>query len=273
MRILKFSGTVTLQYDTPFSPFTANEYEQGLDWLAKEGFDGAEICISDYCGVDVCKVKDGLDRRGLGCSTISTGQSRTREGISLLHDGEKLEAAQERMKQHIDAASVLHSHVTLGLLRGLGESGQEERDMKTLAKNMDPILDYAEKRGVTIILEAINRYETCLLNSVESVMYFIETQLGNPQSIGVLWDVFHANIEDPDVVAAIDRMGKRLKHVHLADSNRWFPGYGHLDFTAIMKKLKATGFDGYLSYECLNLPSVDAVRKESGNFIRAMREI
>ena len=90
---MKFSGGVTLQYDTPFSPFSAEDYEKGLDWLAEEGFDGAELCISDYEGLDVGKIKAELEKRNLGCSTISTGQSRTREGISLLHEGAALRIA------------------------------------------------------------------------------------------------------------------------------------------------------------------------------------
>ena len=50
---MKFSGTVTLQYDTPFSPFKVTEYESALDWLKESGFDGAEVCISNYNGIDV----------------------------------------------------------------------------------------------------------------------------------------------------------------------------------------------------------------------------
>ena len=72
---------------------------------------------------------------------------------------------------------------------------------------------------------------------------------------------------------AIRRIGKKMKHVHLADSNRWFPGFGHIDFAAVMKKLKESGFDGYASYECLNLPSAEYVRRESGRFIQTLREI
>lgn len=270
---MKFSGGITLQYDTPFSPFLAKEYERGLDWLAEEGFDGAELCISDYVGVDVGRIKAELDSRNLECSTISTGQSRTREGISLLHEGAALRIAQERMKQHIDAAAVLKSCVTLGLLRGIGETGQEERDAWVLAKNLDPVIDYAGQKNVTIILESINRYETCLFNSAEALMDFIGTKLGNPDSVGVLWDIFHANIEDRDFAEAIERIGKRLKHVHIADSNRWFPGCGHIDFVPIVRKLKEEGFDGYMSYECFNLPSIEYVRSQSGRFVRMLREI
>ena len=104
-------------------------------------------------------------------------------------------------------------------------------------------------------------------------MEFIERHLGNPSCVGVLWDLFHSNIEDPSFDVAIRRIGKKMKHVHLADSNRWFPGFGHIDFAAVMKKLKESGFDGYASYECLNLPSAEYVRRESGRFIQTLREI
>lgn len=135
---MKFSGTVTLQYDTPFSPFKVTEYESALDWLKESGFDGAEVCISNYNGIDVHKVKSDLDKRGLGCSTISTGQARGLENISLLHQGEALRTAQERMKQHVDAASVLGCKVTLGLLRGLGTRGNEQEEKEILARNLQP---------------------------------------------------------------------------------------------------------------------------------------
>lgn len=270
---MKFSGTITLQYDTPFSPFKVKEYDAALDWLVSNGFDGAEVCISNYDTLDVEKVKADLDSRALGCSTISTGQARSLENISLLHEGESLEKAQKRMMQHIDAAKILGSKVTLGLLRGLGTIDNQEKEKENLAKNLDPILDYAEKKNVTIMLEAINRYETALFNSAEETVDFIEKQLGNPSCMGILWDVFHANIEDADFDKAIDCMGNKLKHVHMADSNRMFPGYGHTDFEAIVKKLKSCGFSDYLSYECMNLPTVEIVKRESGDFINRLRNL
>ncbi|MGI6069054.1 MAG: sugar phosphate isomerase/epimerase family protein [Blautia sp.] len=270
---MKFSGTITLQYDTPFSPFTAGEYEEGLDWLASQGFDGAEVCISNYDGIDIYKVKEDLEKKGLGCSTISTGQARGLENISLLHEGEALKKAQERMLQHVDAAAVLGSKVTLGLLRGLGSAENAQKEKEILARNLDPILAYAQDKHVIIMLEAINRYETALFNSAAETVEFIGRQLGNPKYMGILWDIFHANIEDASFDEAIDCMGNRLQHVHAADSNRMFPGYGHTNFGAIVKKLKTAGFSQYMSFECLNLPSLETVRGEAGRFIQEMRNI
>lgn len=269
---MKFSGTITLQYDTPYSPFRAIEYKEALKWLADSGFDGAEVCISNYGNLDIETVKQDLNRLHLGCSTISTGQSRTLEDISLLHAGEKLKKAQCRMKEHINAAAVLGSKVTLGLLRGLGTEAQEQEDRCRLARNLEPIIDYAQQKGVMIVLEAINRYETRLFNSVRSAVSFLDKELGNPSCIGILWDTFHANIEDSRFEEAVACMGSKLQHVHIADSNRMFPGYGHIDFETIYQLLEKAGYDQYLSYECLNQPSVQTVRCEAGHFISQLKK-
>ena len=84
-------------------------------------------------------------------------------------------------------------------------------------------------------------------------MDFIVNDLGDPDCVGVLWDLFHANIEDADYKKSIVIMGEKLKHIHLADSNRMFPEYGHTDFAAILKEVKMAGFKEYCSFECLNL--------------------
>ena len=271
---MKFSATVTLQYDTVFSSFSAADYLKGLDWMKESRLDGAELCISNYNGLDLEKVKSQLDERGLGCSTLSTGQARGLEGLSLIGVSADVTArTQERFYQHINAAKILGSKVTIGLMRGLGSQETAGTDLKELAEAMKPVIDYADKKGVTLCLEAINRYETALLNSAEATVDFIENELGNPECVGILWDLFHANIEDIDFAHSIDIMGKKLKHVHIADSNRTFPGYGHTDFVSIMKKLKESGFEEYSSFECFNRPSLDVVLKDTGAWVQKMREL
>ena len=193
---MKFSATVTLQYDTVFSSFSAADYVKGLDWMKENRLDGAELCISNYDNLDLGKVKAQLDERGLGCSTISTGQARGLEGLSLIGVPADVTArTQERFKKHIDAAKLLGSKVTIGLMRGLGSLDTAERDLDELSEAMKPLVEYAGKNGVTLCLEAINRYETALLNSAEATVDFIENRLGNPDCVGILWDLFHANIE------------------------------------------------------------------------------
>ena len=61
--MMKFSSTMTIQYDTIFSPFTAAQYPEALDWLRDSGFDAAEVCISHYRDLDVAGFKASLPHR------------------------------------------------------------------------------------------------------------------------------------------------------------------------------------------------------------------
>ena len=69
--------------------------------------------------------------------------------------------------------------------------------------------------------------------------------------LGVMADCFHVNIEDTSVVDALARAGGRLLHVHLADSTRYAPGTGHLDFLQLVRTLKSIGYQGYLALDCV----------------------
>ncbi|MBQ8054436.1 MAG: sugar phosphate isomerase/epimerase [Lachnospiraceae bacterium] len=269
---MKFSAAVTLQYDTIFSPFSVQEWRKGLDWMQASGLDGAELCISHYNDLDVPAIRYELDKRNLGCSTLSTGQARGLEGLCLSGvSDDVVKRTQKRFYEHIDAAAVLGSKVTLGLMRGLGSTHNAGADRAQLREAMLPIADYAQKKGVTVLLEPINRYETILLNSGIEVYDFIRNDLGNPDSIGILWDLFHANIEDRDYAETVAMIGGKIKHVHIADSNRAFPGFGHTDMDAVFRLLYNAGFEEYASFECLNKPSRDIVLEETASWVRHIR--
>ena len=167
--------------------------------------------------------------------------------------------------------AVLGSKVMLGLMRGLGSTHNAGADRAQLREAMLPIADYAQKKGVTVLLEPINRYETILLNSGIEVYDFIRNDLGNPDSIGILWDLFHANIEDRDYAETVAMIGGKIKHVHIADSNRAFPGFGHTDMDEVFRLLYKAGFEEYASFECLNKPSRDIVLEETASWVRHIR--
>ena len=101
--------------------------------------------------------------------------------------------------------------------------------------------------GVPLYLEPLNRYEAHLVNRLEQGVAFAE-RVG--PGIGVMADFFHMNIEEADIPASIRAAGRRIVHVHVADSNRLQPGRGHLDFRPGFAALKEVGYDGYLGLEC-----------------------
>jgi sugar phosphate isomerase/epimerase len=125
--------------------------------------------------------------------------------------------------------------------------------------------------GVRFALEPMNRYETDLIHTVADGLELID-RVGAP-NFGLLLDTFHMNIEEPSIEDGIRTCGDRVFHVHVADSNRWHPGAGHLDFPSILETLSAIGYDGFVSGEFLPLPDADtAARRALDHLKEAMTD-
>lgn len=140
-------------------------------------------------------------------------------------------------------------------------------EREILVEQLARIAPAAEAAGVPVILEPLNRYETHLIKSLDDAAEICRA-VGSP-GIKMMGDFFHMNLEDDDMEAAIERNADCLAYVHLADSGRYQPGTGHLDFTPGFRALKRIGYDGYLTLECKikGEATVDAL-KETATYIR-----
>lgn len=106
---------------------------------------------------------------------------------------------------------------------------------------------YAEAKGILLVIEPINRYETFLVNTAEEGLRFI-AEVNSP-AVKIHLDVFHMNIEEANPAEAIRRCGKLLMNLHISDSNRMAVGDGHVDFRAIMYALKEIRYQWALTLE------------------------
>ena len=91
--------------------------------------------------------------------------------------------------------------------------------------------------------------------------------------MGLLLDTFHMNIEEPSIYSSIVQAGKRIVHVHVADSNRWYPGAGHVDFAGIIAILQTLNYEGYLSAEILPLPDPDTCAAQAIAHMRLLLQL
>jgi D-psicose/D-tagatose/L-ribulose 3-epimerase len=108
---------------------------------------------------------------------------------------------------------------------------------------------YAEQAGVRLVIEALNRYESYLVNTLQAAAELAaDINRGN---VGVMADLFHMNIEEAVLPDAISSVKEFVWHLHLADSNRRPPGMGHTDFRAIIRVLNSAGYEGALTMEFL----------------------
>lgn len=78
------------------------------------------------------------------------------------------------------------------------------------------------------------------------------------------------NIEEPSIEESIRTCGDRIFHFHVADSNRWYPGAGHLDFRSIFETLYATGYTGFVSGEFMPNPDANISAQRAIKYLRGL---
>ncbi len=244
------------------------DLETNLARIASLGYDGAELAIRDPNAVDVDALSRLLQRHGLEVPAIGTGQAWGEEGLSFTDPNPAVRrAAIERVKSHVPVAARFGAVIIIGLLRGIVRPGvSHEQAWAWMADALRECAEAAQDAGVRIAVEPINRYETTLVNTAADGLALLE-QVGMP-NLGMLLDTFHMNIEEPDIYRSTRAAAPRLFHFHVADSNRWYPGAGHLDFPAIVATLREVGYTGYVSVEAMPMPDADTCAVES---IKAMR--
>jgi sugar phosphate isomerase/epimerase len=233
------------------------ELETNIQKIAELGYDGVELAVRDPKLLDLPAINALLDRHNLEVPAIGTGQAYGEDRLSFTSPDEGIrQAALERIKTQVDLASHLNAVVLIGLIRGKVEEAVNQTQAGTwLVDALKESCSQAAAKDVRLAMEPINRYETDLFNTVEESLRLLE-QVG-ADNFGLLLDTFHMNIEEPSIEASIRMAGDRIFHFHVADSNRWHPGAGHIDFHRLLEVLHGTGYRGYVSAEILPLPDPD----------------
>jgi 5-keto-L-gluconate epimerase len=230
------------------------ELEATVAEIATLGFDGVELAIRDPALVRADELVEMIGRHGLAVPAISTGQAYAEEGLCLTSaSAEVRRAARDRLISHFPLAARFGALVIVGLIGTSTLDGQSlEQATGHLVDGLREAAAEAGEHGVRLALEPCNRYESALVRTVEAALEVVDSI--ETQNVGLLLDTFHMNIEEPSITASIRDSGARIFHFHVADSNRWHPGAGHLDFPAILDELQATGYEGFVSGEFLPLP-------------------
>lgn len=246
------------------------DFETNVARIASYGYDGVELAIRDPKLVDVDELDVVIKKHGVEVPAIGTGQAWGEEGLSFTSDDPGVRrAAIERIKSHVPLAQRFGATIILGLIRGITPPGQShEGSMAYLVEALQECSAVAATEAVRFALEPLNRYETDLIHTVEDGLDLI--QRVGADNFGLLLDTFHMNIEEPSIEASIRACGDRIFHFHVADSNRWHPGAGHLDFPSILSALRETGYGGYVSGEFMPVPDADTGAQRAIEHLRPM---
>jgi sugar phosphate isomerase/epimerase len=238
--------------------------------VAGWGYDAVELAVRDPQLVDAGELESVVSEHKLLVSAIGTGQAWGEEGLSFTSDDPAVrKAAIDRIKSHVPLAARLDALIIIGLIRGISPAGQaHQQSLAYLVAALQEVATAASAAGVRLALEPLNRYETDLIHTVSDGLDLIE-RVG-ADSFGLLLDTFHMNIEEPSIEASIRACGDRIFHFHVADSNRWYPGAGHLDFGSILETLAATGYRGHVSGEFMPQPDADTAAARGIDHLRGL---
>ncbi len=252
---MKISYVISYE-PTKFSAVGQGNWKEIGKIMAGFGYEGIELAIKNPFNIDVAELKSYFNRLHLELVAIGTGQVYFDGGCSLISpEIEKRKKAFNFLEEYIKLASVFDAKVIIGLIRGrLSDHTSKYKALILWGKNFLKISKTAKRAGVELIIEPINRYETDYFNTVRETADFIESN--NLNNTGILFDTFHSNIEECSFEGSLKYASNLIKHVHIADSNRNFPGSGHIDFKKIFQVLFKNKYSGYFSGEMRPIPDL-----------------
>ncbi|MGC8961467.1 MAG: sugar phosphate isomerase/epimerase family protein [Candidatus Bathyarchaeia archaeon] len=234
--------------------------DRTLERLSRLGYDGVELkgAPGDY---DIGEVRDLLSTYNLEVSSICGiwpwDSSDHMKSNDLANPDVRVRMkAIKYVKDCLELGRDLGASCMVVVVGGCGKTMRLHEDEWVFGiESVREAGRYAEDVGVALAIEPINRYELSLMNNVDQGLRFVKDV--NMDSVKLMLDTFHMNIEEADPAAAVRKAGEYLIHLHVADSNRQSVGRGHTDFKSIVKALKDIGYQRYLAMEPLPPTSAD----------------
>lgn len=243
-----------------WTPFVEEEHFGILGKLKSTGYDGVEVPLFGGDVPHYKKVAQALQDNGLKCTTCTVMPDEEHNPISA--EAKHRQGAVDYLRWVIDCNAALGSEVLagpfyqpLGKFSGKGPTQEEKRRAADVHRQ---VADCAKQADLQLAVECLNRFECYFLNTVDDAAAYAK-QVNHP-NFGVMYDSFHANIEEKDPVGCITRNLGVIRHVHVSENDRGTPGKGHVPFGEIFKALRAGGYDQWLTIEAFgtSLPELAA---------------
>ena len=241
---------------------SGREYDATFAMLKDAGFDGVEIPIFDR---EVDKYAElGARLEGLGLERLAVS-ARGADDNPISADPAVRAEAGAATRANLDSAAALGAPLICGPLAAplsvfSGEPPTAEEKARS-ADYLREVAPFAQERGVTIVLEYLNRFEMYLTNTAADLAALVR-EVGHP-SVRMMYDTFHAHIEEKDLRAALQECKDVLVHVHLSENDRSTPGAGQVDWQTTFAALKEIDYDGWVVIEAFgdSLPELAGATK------------
>ena len=227
--------------------------------IREAGFDGVEVPMFKGREFASDALRKGLADTGMECTICSV----LVDGLSLIAEDAGIRAkAVEQLRENIATTAEVGAKIIAGpMYAPVGYLVGRRRTTDEWRRAVDcwqQLGSWLAQHQVVAAIEPLNRFETFFLNTADDAARFCD-EVGHP-SVGILFDTFHANIEEKSIADGLRRVARHLKHVHTCENDRGTPGSGHVEWEPVFEAIRETGFDGWLTIESFgaNIPEIAA---------------
>ena len=258
---------------TKFGPvmFSGHLFE-GLKAVSAAGFKYVELSLRSPTDVNPDELNKTLAELDLKITSVATGQACLFDQLCLGNENEKQrnKAIDHFKSMALFARQINSGAIIIGGIRGrlAGNDAEFQRNFENGVVAIRECAEWADAHEMPLVIEPINRYETNWILTAEDGCNLLN-KIG-VDSVKLLLDTFHMNIEESSIVDAINKTGNRLGYVHFADNNRHAPGQGQTDFKGILAALERIGYSGPIVAEVLPLPDDLAAINKTADFWKKM---
>ncbi|MAV48034.1 MAG: sugar phosphate isomerase/epimerase [Alphaproteobacteria bacterium TMED89] len=224
-----------------------DDIKPAIRTAAELGFDGVEISLLGMTDEKAAALGRVIADHGLEV-TCSDGLSTAHDITSA--DADVWAAGVAYLHWAVETTAKLGSRGLAGVLFapwGQFDPARKSERLARSARALAAVHDRLDGEGVTLGLEALNRFETDLLNTAEEACAL--ARAAGSDRVGVLLDTFHLNIEEKDMAQAIAASADTLVHFHVSDNDRGVPGSGHVPWAQVQDGLAAANYDGWITAE------------------------
>jgi sugar phosphate isomerase/epimerase len=217
-----------------------------IERMRQVGVDAIEISgePDQYNARDVRALLKENGRSCWGSVTLTLGERNLAS-----KNAAQREKTVDYMKRVVTLAKELDGRIVTVVPVTVGKvvaDGTPQQEWQWVVEGLKEVYAHAEKAGIQLAIEPLNRFETYLINRGDQAQALAD-EVG--PNVGVCLDLFHMNIEESDILGAFRKAKGRIVDVHIADNNRFAPGMGTLDFPAIVETIRGTGYEGALTLE------------------------
>ncbi|GAB3925132.1 sugar phosphate isomerase/epimerase family protein [Larkinella terrae] len=261
---MKSAVTIALVPEIKTGPWIYwHDLETSMAKAADLGFDAVELFTASADAVAPDRLATLCEEFGVKIAAVGTGAGKVIHGLTLTDpDAAVRSKAVSFIADMMAFGAGFGAPAIIGSMQGNVQPGVErEQALEWLADGLNILGKQAGDRGVNLIYEPLNRYETNLINRLEDGVSLLES-LDN-QHVKLLADLFHMNIEETSLADSIRVAGSAIGHVHFADSNRRPIGFGHTSLSEVAAVLKELDYQGYISAEAFPWPDPDEAAKQT----------